>query len=382
MVRSLGYAKQHVTLSPNAARPPIQIHLVPDAKILAEVQIDGAAIRTTSTSSQTVTTITRNDLDQSAGGSFVDALTPVAGINAINTGVGIAKPVIRGMSYNRIMVNDQGVKQEGQQWGSDHGLEIDQFDVQQVEIIKGPASLRYGSDAMGGVINILPAPFPEAGQLQTEVKGIYQYNNNLRGVSAAAEGNQQGWLYRVRYSHQDFDNYRVPADRFTYAGFELPIYDERLRNTAGQERNFAFTTGLKRAWGQSTVKVSRFHQRVGLFPGAVGIPSGYQLQRYDQRRSIGLPRQDNTHWKVLWNTQYGWDRSTLEIDAGYQHNQRLRRIAAPHPKCRSNSRWYRGARFTAKNLFTQRPAYPGNNFPVDGYLRGAGAADAEWLRWV
>ena len=102
----------------------------------------------------------------------------------------------------------------------------------------------------------------------------------------------------MRYSHQDFDNYRVPADRFTYAGFELPIYDERLRNTAGQERTFAVSTGLNRAWGQSTVKISRFHQRVGLFPGAVGIPSGYQLQRYDQQHSIGLPRQDNTHWKV------------------------------------------------------------------------------------
>ena len=132
-----------------------------------------------------------------------------------------------------------------------------------------------------------------------------------------------------RYSHQDFDNYRVPADRFTYAGFELPIYDERLRNTAGQERNFALSTGLQRTWGQSTVKISRFHQRVGLFPGAVGIPSGYQLQRYDQRHSIGLPRQDNTHWKVLWNTQYGRDRSTLEVDAGYQHNQRLEE-SLPH----------------------------------------------------
>ncbi|WKN44150.1 TonB-dependent receptor [Tunicatimonas pelagia] len=327
-IRSLGYAEQRVTLSPTTQNS-VQVRLQPSAKILAEVQIDGTGIRSTSTSSQAVITVTRSDLDQSAEGSFVDALTPVAGINAINTGVGIAKPVIRGMSYNRIMVNDQGVKQEGQQWGSDHGLEIDQFDVQQVEIIKGPASLRYGSDAMGGVINILPTPFPERGQLQTEVKGIYQYNNNLRGLSAAAEGNHQGWLYRLRYSQQDFDNYRVPADRFTYAGFELPIYDERLRNTAGQERNFAFTTGLKRDWGQSTVKISRFHQRVGLFPGAVGIPSGYQLQRYDQRRSIGLPRQDNTHWKVLWNTQYGWDRSILEIDAGYQHNQRLEE-SLPH----------------------------------------------------
>ena len=61
----------------------------------------------------------------------------------------------------------------------------------------------------------------------------------------------------------------------------------------------------------------------------MGIPSGYQLQRYDQRRSIGLPRQDNTHWKVLWNTQYGWDRFTLEIDAGYQHNRRLEE-SLPH----------------------------------------------------
>ena len=121
----------------------------------------------------------------------------------------------------------------------------------------------------------------------------------------------------------------MPADRFTYAGFELPIYDGRLRNTAGQERNFAITTGLKQARGHSTVKISRFHQRVGLFPGAVGIPSGYQLQRYDQRRSIGLPRQDNTHWKVLWNTQYAWDRSTLEVDAGYQHNRRLEE-SLPH----------------------------------------------------
>ena len=328
VVRSLGYAERRVTVS-SATTQPLQIRLLPEVTTLAEVRIDGAALRATATPSQTVTTITRAKLDQAAGGSFVNALTPVAGINAINTGVGIAKPVIRGMSYNRIMVNDQGVKQEGQQWGSDHGLEIDQFDVQRVEIIKGPASLRYGSDAMGGVINILPTPFPEAGQLRAETVGIYQYNNHRRGLSAAVEGNRQGWLYRLRYSHQDFDNYRVPADRFTYAGFELPIYDERLRNTAGRERNLAFTTGLKRTWGQSTVKVSRFHQRVGLFPGAVGIPSGYQLQRYDQRRSIGLPRQDNTHWKVLWNTQYGWDRTTLEVDAGYQHNRRLEE-SLPH----------------------------------------------------
>ena len=79
-------------------------------------------------------------------GSFAKSIEKLPGISAINVGVGIAKPVIRGLSSNRIIVNHQGIKQESQQWGSDHGLEIDQFDVERVEIIKGPGSLQYGSD--------------------------------------------------------------------------------------------------------------------------------------------------------------------------------------------------------------------------------------------
>ena len=169
-IHSLGYAEQHVQLSPSGGQPLV-IRLQPETKTLTEVTVGASAIRSTATSSQAVATVTRADLDQATGGSFVDALTPVAGINAINTGVGIAKPVIRGMSYNRIMVNDQGVKQEGQQWGSDHGLEIDQFDVQQVEIIKGPASLRYGSDAMGGSDQHFARPLSGSGATPNRGQG-------------------------------------------------------------------------------------------------------------------------------------------------------------------------------------------------------------------
>ncbi|HMQ07625.1 MAG TPA: carboxypeptidase-like regulatory domain-containing protein, partial [Saprospiraceae bacterium] len=81
---------------------------------------------------------TRRLMEENLQGTFSQSIEKIPGISAINVGVGIAKPVIRGLSSNRILVNQQGIKQEGHQWGADHGLEIDQFDVERVEIIKGP----------------------------------------------------------------------------------------------------------------------------------------------------------------------------------------------------------------------------------------------------
>lgn len=327
-VRILGYQDKQLTVP--AGQQWISIVLKSEPLQLQEVQIQGAKVTPApGLGSRSVEKLARAQLDRQQGGAFADLLENIAGVTTINTGVGIAKPVIRGMSYNRVMVLDQGIRQEGQQWGADHGLEIDQFDVERVEIIKGPASLQYGSDAMGGVIHILPPEAPQEGTHQAELQGVYKYNNALRGASVSAHGNRQGLIYRLRYSHQDFNNYRVPTDEFNYAGFILPIYGQRLRNTSGQERNFALSLGMEQEWGSSHIKLSRFHQQVGLFPGAVGIPSAFQLQRYDEQRSIALPRQNNTHWKLLWNTQLYLDKGELEIDAGFQRNIR-REESLPH----------------------------------------------------
>ena len=78
----------------------------------------------------------------------------------MDIGAGFSKPVIRGLGFNRIAVSENGIKQEGQQWGSDHGLEIDAFNIDEVRVRKGPASLLFGSDAMGGVIEVLPPVTP------------------------------------------------------------------------------------------------------------------------------------------------------------------------------------------------------------------------------
>ena len=233
------------------------------------------------------------------------------------------------MSFNRVIVTDQGVKQEGQQWGADHGLEIDQYSPERAEIIKGPSSLLYGSDGMGGVINILPAPLPASNTLSGSFLGAYKSNNHLFGTSTMLQGNRDGKLFRLRFSTQDFGDYRVPADSFVYNRFVLPINNQALKNTAGRERNITAMIGLAKHWGQATVTVSNFHQKAEFFPGALGIPREYQLTPDGDTRNVALPRQVTDHFKIIANTIVHFERNWLELDMGYQNNYR-REESFPH----------------------------------------------------
>ncbi|MBR1412861.1 MAG: Plug domain-containing protein, partial [Prevotella sp.] len=91
------------------------------------------------------------ELRATSSTNIIDAIAHQPGISQLTTGSGISKPIIRGLGYNRVVVMSDGVRQEGQQWGDEHGVEVDGNSVNSVEILKGPASLMYGSDAMAGV---------------------------------------------------------------------------------------------------------------------------------------------------------------------------------------------------------------------------------------
>ncbi|MGB1319213.1 MAG: TonB-dependent receptor plug domain-containing protein, partial [Flavobacteriales bacterium] len=221
--------------------------------------------------------------------AFAQSLDKVAGIASINVGVGVSKPVIRGLSNNRILVLTDNVKQEGQQWGADHGLEVDQYDVEEVEILKGPASLQYGSDGLGGVINILPEKIPEKGKLSAVVLGNFRSNNLHGGGSAKIALNLNNVFGSIRYSHQEFGDYQVPADSFIYNTYNLPIINKTLKNTAGREKNISGFAGILRKWGLTRVDVSHYWLDVGLFSGAVGIPRSYALTDDGNNRDIDQP---------------------------------------------------------------------------------------------
>ncbi len=329
-VTHIGYETNVRTIIISGSSLTENFVLIPSLFQLNEVEVSVDLYRSgPKEQSMTIQTVDRSFLEKSNSNTLVNALQKIPGINAINTGVGIAKPVIRGMSFNRVIVTNHSVKQEGQQWGADHGLEIDQYSPERVEIIKGPSSLLYGSDGLGGVINILPAPLPLSNTLSGSFLGAYKSNNNLYGTSTMLQGNKDGKLFRLRFSTQDFGDYQVPADSFTYNRFVLPIYDRALKNTAGKERNVTAMAGIAKEWGHITITVSNFHQKAGFFSGALGIPREYQLTSDGNSRNIDLPRQVTNHFKIVANTNINFNEGWLELDVGYQNNYR-REESSPH----------------------------------------------------
>ena len=123
-----------------------------------------------------ITIVSGKDLRQTSSTNIIDAIAHQPGVSQITTGSGISKPIIRGLGYNRIIVMSEGVRQEGQQWGDEHGIEIDAQNVNSVEILKGPASLMYGSDAMAGVLILHSSPIQPEGEMKATVSTEYQTN--------------------------------------------------------------------------------------------------------------------------------------------------------------------------------------------------------------
>ncbi len=261
-------------------------------------------------------------IEENLQGTFAQSIDNLPGIAAINVGVGIAKPVIRGLSANRIIVNQQGVKQESQQWGNDHGLELDQFDVERVEIIKGPGSLQYGSDGLGGVINIMPGIILPENSLAGSITGVYKSNNAHWTGTGKLAFNLNNFFFSGRYTAQSFGDYRVPADQFEYNGYVLPIFNNRLKNTGGRESNYSFSAGTLSAWGLTRVHFSRYKLDAGLFSGAVGIPRAYSLQDDGNPRDIDVPKQAVEHYLLSVNQYIIVGEGHLDMTFGYQKNLR------------------------------------------------------------
>ena len=126
-----------------------------------------------------ISIVSGKELRQTTSTNIIDAIAKQPGVAQITTGSGISKPIIRGLGYNRIIVMNEGIRQEGQQWGDEHGIEIDGQNVGSVEILKGPASLMYGSDAMAGVLILHGAPILPEGEMKATFSTEYQTNNGL-----------------------------------------------------------------------------------------------------------------------------------------------------------------------------------------------------------
>lgn len=276
-----------------------------------------------------VATADRKYLSQTPAMTLIQSLERMPGVQAMNIGTGMSKPSVRGMNSNRIIVAENNIKQQGQQWGSDHGLEIDPFGVERVEVIKGPATLLFGSDAIGGAINIRPAVIPLNNSLKAEGVFIGGSNNDLLGTSVMTSLNNNGAYFRFRGSLKSYADYRVPADSFNYNNWVMPLANNRLKNTSGNDQNVALTTGLRKHWGISSITISNFNQTAGFFPGAHGVPDPGALAVVTNPRHTDFPMQKVNHFKVLSNSNLLLGNHWMEVDMGFQQNHR-RELNPPH----------------------------------------------------
>lgn len=255
-------------------------------------------------------------------GNLIQALEHIPGVRSMDIGSGFSKPMIRGMGFNRISVTENGIKQEGQQWGSDHGLEIDAFNIERVTVRKGPSSLLYGSDAMGGVVEITQAPPSFDNQIFGEAVVLGKSVNETFGGSVLLGLKKSAWYTRFRYSEQRFGDYRIPTDTIVYLIQKIPIYNRKLKNTAGIERNISSYTEYRSGKYYSNYSMSNAYQKIGFFPGAHGIPDISRVQDDGDDRNIELPYSRVNHMKITSRQQYVWDKLIGYWDVGYQKNHR------------------------------------------------------------
>lgn len=214
---------------------------------------------------QTQTELSGVALDQTRGQSLGESLKNVAGLYSIQTGPGISKPVIHGLYSNRILVLNNGIRQEDQQWGSEHAPQIDQFVASRLTVIKGAASIRYGSDAIGGVILVEPKAMPATPGVHGEINAVGATNGRMGVASAYLEGaiptdkKLSGLSYRVQGTLKQAGYARAPGYFLENTGF-------RERNFAG-DLHYDHTTPANQHWG-AEVYYSQFNNRIGLFRGA------------------------------------------------------------------------------------------------------------------
>ncbi|MEI6061169.1 MAG: TonB-dependent receptor [Bacteroidota bacterium] len=272
-----------------------------------------------------ITTIPTLQLLQTSSANIIDALTRKPGISQVTTGSGISKPVIRGLGYNRVVTVNDGIRQEGQQWGDEHGIEIDEFAVSKVEILKGPASLSYGSDAIAGVINLISAPTLPDGKIAGNLLVNYQTNNGLIAYSANFAGNQKGFIWNVRYSNKKAHAYQDKYDGYVF-------------NSGYDENTISGILGFNKSWGYSHLHFSAYNLTPGIISGDRDSLSGKftkpiaindstaatALATNDDYKSYSPlnPYQKVHHYKAVLNNSFVAGNGSLKTTIGWQQNQR------------------------------------------------------------
>lgn len=267
-------------------------------------------------------TLSEKMLDATKGLSIAEALSRLNGVTLLQTGSTISKPVIHGLHSGRVLMINNGVRQEGQQWGNEHAPEIDPFIADKLTVIKGVDELKYGSDAIAGVILVEPKSLQNEPGKYAEINSAY-FTNNRQYVASAT------WEQRLK-KYPVFA-FRIQGTFRKGANAKTPTY--RLNNTGSEEKNFSITTGWKKQRLQTELFYSYFSTKLGIFTGShignlTDLKNAIAASKPDDvflgqnTYVIDRPYQQVTHNLLKSKSVFRWGEHKINLLISGQYNIR------------------------------------------------------------
>lgn len=358
----IGYKEVQVRLALNHAVAEQDFFLNEESIHLNDVNV--TAQKSNALSSQAVTSLEGRELDQTRGQSLGEALRTLAGVTTLQTGSSIAKPVIHGFHSNRVLLLNNGIRQEGQQWGSEHAPEIDPFVATRLSVIKGASGVRYGPDAIGGVILIEPGPLPTLPGIHGELNAVGFTNGRQGVISLQTEGATRATTTRKNAQL----SWRLQGTLKRGGNIRTPTYF--LDNTGVAEQNVSGAVGYRIGRITSDLYYSRFATDIGIYSGShIGsvtdllavLQSGRPFVTSGFSYTIGRPYQHITHdllkWRTVYKPRHGdiWTLTVarqyddrMEYDLNRPRNDSLAALNRPELRFRLTS-------FTSDLVYEHKP---------------------------
>lgn len=299
-VAAIGFRPRVYRLTVRGRDAVLEARLLPSLVELPTIQTTATPLATSALESpQPLSALSAEALAAAQAPSLGAVLERLPGLRNLSTGAGIGKPVIRGLSSNRVLILDNGQRMETQQWGDEHAPNVETATAERIEVIRGPASVLYGSDALGGVINVIQRELPDAtgrgGFMRGHLGAGYAGNGAMPDGALLLEGATGGLGFRGTLSGRTQDDLRTPGGRLANTGLDM------LGGSAA--------VGVRRGWGSLTATVSRRNERVEIHEDPAEEPDATPFQR------IG-----STRVALAGNVVLGGSR--LELDLGAERNRR------------------------------------------------------------
>jgi iron complex outermembrane receptor protein len=255
------------------------------------------------------------------GKTLGDLVKQLPGVSTLNTGSNISKPIIHGMHSNRVLILNNGIRQEGQQWGSEHAPEIDPFLYSEVSLIKGANAVRYGSDAIAGIIMLEPAKLIYKPGLRGQFQSTLFSNGRQGSFSTILEG-----------GFKKISNFSWRAQGTFKQGGTLQTPTYYLKNTSIREVNYSLNAKYDaKKWG-TEVFYSKFNTDLGIFSGShIGnltdlnnaFNASQPLELGSFTYAIDKPRQEINHELVKLVSNFNFNvKNRLYFQYGRQQNVR------------------------------------------------------------